>query len=265
MSGNIQQSLIDHLDARIHGNGSPEMEKLINEDPETAREWYHLQEASEALQHTGLYEQVGHVKAEWKASPHAFQANTTSTEQGARPNNGAVVRTLYRNVLRAAACIFIISGGATLYKYSSTNPTNFYSKYYTSYNLNASRGVGAEDVQEQAYTDKNWANVIDLFDKSKDKTNKSYFLAGMADLELKKYDDAIGKFQHIIAANALSGGDYFQDEAEFYLAMSWLGRGDANEALPLLEKIRDNPRHSYHNVVVKMSTLDIRILEYKSK
>ncbi len=265
MSGNIQQSLIDHLDASLHGKSSPEMERLINNDPEAAREWHCLQEASEALQHTGLYEQVGHIKTEWKANATAFQIDTTHTEQGAQRKNGAVVHTLYRNVLRAAACIFIISSGAALYKYGSTNPTNFYAKYYTSYNLNASRGAGSEDVQEQAYTDKNWTNVLDLFDKSKEKTNKSYFLAGMADLELKKYDDAIGKFQHIIAANALSGGDYFQDEAEFYLAMSWLGRGDANEALPLLEKIKDNPRHSYHDVVVKMSSLDIRILQYKSK
>ena len=55
-----------------------------------------------------------------------------------------------------------------------------------------------------------------LFGTPKEKTNKTYFLAGMADLELKKYDDAIGKFQHIIATNALSGGNYYQDEAEFY-------------------------------------------------
>jgi hypothetical protein len=86
----------------------------------------------------------------------------------------------------------------------------------------------------------------------------------MADLELKKYDDAIGKFQHIIATNALSGGDYYQDEAEFYLAMSWLGRGDANEAIPLLDKIKANKSHLYHDVVAKMSSLDLDIIQYKS-
>src|SRR6202012_4360662 len=103
-----------------------------------------------------------------------------------------------------------------------------------------------------------------LFEKPKEKGNKAYFLAGMADLELKKYDDAIDKFQHIIATNALSGGDYYQDEAEFYLAMSWLGRGEANEGILLMDMIKDNKSHLYHDVVAKMSSLDLDIIQYKS-
>jgi hypothetical protein len=85
----------------------------------------------------------------------------------------------------------------------------------------------------------------------------------MADLEAKKYDDAIGMFQQVMAANSLSGSDYFEDEAEFYLAMSWLARNDIKEAMPLLDKIRADKTHQYHDVVVKMSSLDLRIAEYK--
>jgi hypothetical protein len=85
----------------------------------------------------------------------------------------------------------------------------------------------------------------------------------MADMEKKKYDEAIGMFQQVMAANTLSGSDYFEDESEFYLAMSWLARGDVKEAMPLFEKIRNDKNHLYHDVVVKMSSMDLRIAAYK--
>lgn len=261
MSNNQPQSFIDYLDDSLQGKKSPEMEQLISDDPAAAEQWYYLREAVDAIQHTGLYEQVGFVRSEWLG--HSAVGEESAGVAAKKPA-GAVVRTLYRNVLRAAACIFILSGGAALYKYTTTSATSFYDKNYTSYRLNASRGAAAEDAQEQAYNNRNWADVLALFGAPKEKTNKTYFLAGMADLELKKYDDAIGKFQHIIATNALSGGNYYQDEAEFYLAMSWLGRGDANEALPLLDRIKGNKSHLYHDVVLKMSALDLDIIRYKS-
>jgi hypothetical protein len=253
MLPNQTQVLIDHLDSGLRGQASPDMEKRISNDPEAAQEWQYIRLAVDTVQDAGLYAQVGAVKSEWQKQP-----------SGASKPSGAVVRSLYKNVLRAAACLVIVSGIASLTKYFSTSSEGVYDKYYSSYSLNTSRGAGAADAQEQAYTSKNWAGVLAAFDATKEKSNKTYFLSGMADLELKKYDDAIAKFQHIIAANALSGGDYFQDEAEFYLAMSWLGRGDANEALPLLEKIKANGSHLYHGVVLKMSSLDLRIIQFKS-
>jgi tetratricopeptide (TPR) repeat protein len=253
MIPNQSQTLIDHLDNNLQGNKSSEMEQKISNDPEAAQEWVYIRLAVDAVQDAGLYNQVATVKSAWQAQ------QSSATKPG-----GAIVHTIYRNVLRVAACIFILSGGAALYKYTTTSSDSVYNKYYTSYSLNASRGASTQDAQEQAYSNKNWADALSLFDKSKEKSNKSYFIAGMADLELKKYDDAIAKFQHIIAANVLSGADYFQDEAEFYLAMSWLGRGDANEALPLLDKIKANKSHLYHDVVLKMSSLDLRIIQYKS-
>ena len=252
MLQNQTQLLIDRLDESRQGKGSSETEPLPIPDAEIAREWRYLNLAVDAVQEAGLYDQVGVVKSTWQTQQLA----------GTKPA-GAVIHSIYRKVLRAASVILIISGGAALYKYTTTDAIGVYSKYYPSYSLNTSRSAGTEEAIDQAYTHKNWAEVVALCNTSKEKNNKHYFLAGMADLELKKYDDAIAKFQHIIAANALSGGDYFQDEAEFYLAMSWLGRGDANEAVPLLEKIKANKSHLYHDVVVKMSSLDLRIIQYK--
>ena len=250
-----QEQLIDRLDDSLRGKGSAEVEVHADPeaDPETAREWYYLHLAVEAVQDAGLQEQVAAVKTSWLAQ-----------QSGDAKPSGAVVRSIYRNVLRVAACIFILSGGAAVYKYTSTTSSGVFGKYYSSYTMGATRGAGTQDALEQAYANKDWAAVVSLFSTVKEKDNKSYFLTGMADLELKKYDDAIDKFQHVIAANARTGGEYFQDEAEFYLAMSWIARNDVNEAMPLLEKIKANKNHLYYETVSKMSFRDLRIIQYKN-
>jgi len=251
MAQNQTELLIDHLDRSLLGLGSAATEQLIGKDPEAAQEWHFIRTAVDAVQNAALYDQVSSVKKQWLAQ--------TST---ARPN-GAIVRTIYRNVMRVAACVFLVAGGAALYKYTTATSSGLYEKYYSSYSLNASRGTERQDAIDQAYNNKEWKKVATLFTALKEKNNKSYFLAGIADLELKHPDDAIGKFQQIIAVNVQSGGDYFQDEAEYYLAMSWLAKNEPNEAMPLLEKIKANKDHLYHDKVMSMSFTDLKILEYK--
>src|SRR5260221_10035570 len=93
--------LIDHLDNSLQGKGFPEMEQRINDDPATAQEWHYINLAVDAVRDAGLYEQVGTVKSAWLAQQVV----------AAKPK-GATIRSIYRNTLRVAACIFIITGGA---------------------------------------------------------------------------------------------------------------------------------------------------------
>ena len=245
------QLLIDHLDKSLQGEGSPEMEQLIANDPETAREWNYLLVAVDAIQEAGLYEQVGAVKNEWK----------TQETQTVAPSGG-IVRQLSRNIAKIAAILVVIAGGAAFYKYATISSGNLYDRYYSSYDLNTSRGAGDASVMEKAYQAKDWNAVLSEFSAAK-RDNKMDFLAGMADLELKKYNDAIEHFEQVIAVNAQAGTDYFQDEAQYYLAISWLAKDKVNEALPILEKIRANKNHLFHDKVTHMSFLDLRLVQYK--
>jgi tetratricopeptide (TPR) repeat protein len=248
------EQLVDQFDKTFSDKGSGEPDPLFLSDAEAAREWNYLRMAVEGVQETGLYEQIESVRTQWMAQ----QAMASSPA-----SSGAVIRNISRIAMRVAACILILAGGTAVYKYMSTSASHIYSEYTLPYDLNTSRGVAARDEMDEAYRNKNWTAVTELFNKKKDKNNKTYFLAGMAALESKRYDDAIGMFQQVIAANTQSGGDYFEDEAEFYLAMSWLARNEVKEAMPLLDKIRADKNHLYHDVVVRMSTLDLRIAQYK--
>jgi tetratricopeptide (TPR) repeat protein len=253
-----REQLIDHLDSIRSGRGSADMDAKIASDPETSQQWNQLRLIVDAVEQAALYEQIGTVRAVW-----IEQQNTPLVAP--QQNNAAIVRQMSfsRVALRAAAVILVIGASAAIYKYAVTSSAGMYSANFTSYDLNTSRGATAQDEMEEAYKAKNWVGVDDAFKKKKVKDNKSYFLEGMTDMEKKKYDEAIGMFQQVMAANTLSGSDYFEDEAEFYLAMSWLARGDVKEAMPLFEKIRNDKNHLYHDVVVKMSSMDLRIAAYK--
>jgi tetratricopeptide (TPR) repeat protein len=178
--------------------------------------------------------------------------------------SGGVVRSIYRKYsLRAAAFILVLTSSAFLYKYLSISSQSLYDRYYSTYELNTSRGAGDAQPIVNAYDAKDWTGVLSLAGATKNKDNQIEFLAGMADLELKKFDDAITHFEQIIAVNTHAGTDFYQDEAEYYLAISWLAHGKVNQAMPILEKIRANAHHQYHEKVAKMSFFDLRLTQYK--
>jgi tetratricopeptide (TPR) repeat protein len=259
-----REQLIDHLDGTQIGQGSADLDTRIAGDPETSQEWKQLRLAVDAVEQAGLYERVSTVRTAWFANRSDTAPVVPAVPVIENHQGGAVVRSMSRIALRAAAVILVIGASSAIYKYTITSSTGMYSSFYNGYDLNTSRGAtAAPDAMEEAYKAKNWGGVDDAFRKKKVKDNKSYFLEGMADMEAKRYDEAIGMFQQVMATNNLSGSDYFEDEAEFYLAMAWLARNDVKEAMPLLDKIRADKTHLYHDVVVKMSSLDLRIAAYK--
>ncbi|HLI92674.1 MAG TPA: hypothetical protein VKU83_03670, partial [Puia sp.] len=205
-----REQLIDHLDSTRLGQGSAEMNARIAADPEASQQWKELCLALDAVEQAAIYQHVRNVKATIEA--HPMKAVPAATSQS------AIVRSVSRIALRAAAVILVLGASSVIYKYSVTSSSGIYSAFYTPYDLNTSRGAAtAQDDLETAYKAHNWAGVDEAFRKKKVKDNKACFLEGMADMEAKKYDDAIGMFQQVIAANSLSGADYFEDEAEFYL------------------------------------------------
>ncbi|HEY4208630.1 MAG TPA: hypothetical protein VGM31_17510 [Puia sp.] len=246
-----QQALIDHLDNTLRGGPSAATQQMINSDPELVREYQFLQLAVDAIQDAGLYEEVAAVKGQWKIQQAAV----------VKPAGG-MVRSISRNIAKIAAILVLAGGGAAFFKYATISSGSLYDKYYASYSLNTSRGAAEEDAMGKAYQSRDWNGVTALFSPAK-RTNKTDFLTGMADLELKKYDDAIEHFEQVLAANAQAGTDYFQDEAQYYLAISWLAKDKVNEALPILEKIRADKNHLYHDKVEQMSFLDLRLVQYK--
>ena len=253
MSAKQEHLLIDHLDKTLQAGQLLEVEELIRQDKEVAEQWECLKLAVQGIQYAGLGEQVAAISKEWEAQ------NLVTVK--IKP---AVVRTFYRNIMRVAACILLLIGSATVYKYAAVSSEGLYNKYYSSFDLNTSRSTGSVDELEQAYRNKNWQEVLRLINSSYEKNNKSYFLAGMASLELKKYDLAIANFEQVIAANTRLADNYFGDEAEYYLAMSLIANNEVSKAVVILDRIRAVKNHLYNKKANEISGMDLRILQYKS-
>ncbi len=250
MSPNQETSLIDHFDNHLKGIASPELEQLLAQDPEAVQEWARLQLAVEGIKELGLYEQVGAVRRTWQ------QQQETATP--------SIVRRLSHGYFRAAAVIAIVAfSGIAVYKYTTTSAAGVYAENYISFQSGTQRGTGMADDVRQAYQEKNWAGVIEAFKHAAVHNNENLFLTGMANLELKRYAEAAVLFQQVIDNNAKAHDTLFEEDAEYYLAMTQLAANHAKEAMPLIDRIKADPHHAYHDQVKKIPSIDLWIARHK--
>lgn len=250
MPVNNHEILIDHLDKTIQGESLPEAEQLLASDSEAREDFQYLQTAVEAVKHTALHARVAAIR-------------TAMQPAAVVPMKQTEARTITRNILRVAAVLFLLLGSVTVYKLVTVSSGDLFQKHYTSYTLNTARGEEAASPLEQAYRNNNWSEVSTQFEDLVSKTNKDHFLAAMAAMELKQYPQAIGRFNAVLNNNARTGDNYFQDEAEYYLALAYIADDKAEGAAPLLKRILAEEGHLYQQKAKDILGIDFKILELK--
>jgi hypothetical protein len=250
MPVNNQELLIDHLDKTMQGESLPEAEALLAGDSNAREEWQYLQTAVEAIQHTALQAKVAAIRAEMQSASVV-------------PMRQLVVRRMTRNIFRVAAAVILLVGAVAVYKFMTVSAKNFYQDNYSSYTLTTTRSEGETSLLEQAYRNSNWNEVVTQYNAIAVKTNKDHFLAGMAAMELKQYPQAIERLSEVLNSNVRTGDNYFQDEAEYYLALAYIANNQTGEAATLLRKIKANNGHLYQQKAKDMLGLDWKILELK--
>ena len=75
---------------------------------------------------------------------------------------------------------------------------------------------------------------------------EEYLLTGIAYLEKNQPEKAIETFKILIQKNQNSKTDFFEDDAEYYLAMSYLDNQESEKALPIFEKIKADPENRHY-------------------
>jgi len=256
MSPSNKQILIDYLDNRLEGEERLSAEQLIRQDAAAAQELEELMFSVELIREAALLEQVIGVRKEFSAEAKIIPLQ--------RKENGAIVRSFSKNALRIAASVFLLVGAASAYKYSVTTTSSVYDQNFSSFELGTSRGNNHDGELETAYRNKNWAGVENIFIAQKEKTTKSWFLAGMADMELKNYAAAILSFHEVMNLNKNNAAPLFQDEAEYYLAMSYLAAKQPADGVAILNKIRNDKDHLFYKKASAISVLDLKLLELKN-
>jgi hypothetical protein len=85
----------------------------------------------------------------------------------------------------------------------------------------------------------------------------------MAEMQLQQYARAANLFQHILGN--VSEDSSFQEEAEYYGALAFLGNHEVVKSIGLINKIKSDPSHRYFPLASKITGIDLKIIELKNK
>jgi hypothetical protein len=174
-----------------------------------------------------------------------------SVQELMAPVRSISARKAIQWTMRIAASVALLIGLYVAQYVVFYTPEKMYKNNFSEYSLNNERGASETAVNEmvEAFRKKDYSRVINLYSLPGGKTNREKFLAGYSQLELNDAAAATLLFNDIISTNRQMGTGYFQDEAEYYLAMALLKQNKKEEAHELLDKIYANKEHTFNESV----------------
>jgi tetratricopeptide (TPR) repeat protein len=243
------ETLVQYLDGELQGEELEILKiNLANNQPLRA-ELENLQLARDAAWRFGLKSKINDIHSEMMQEIKAD-----------KPERARVRRMFIQTGLRVAAVLIVLVGLSALYQYFTTSPEKLFSENYQPYIIHEMRGESGNSRLQEKYRMGKMDSVILEFNSLGAPKPEEYILAGIAFLENNQPEKAIKAFQELIQKNTESKTDYFEDDAEYYLAMSYLKNREPEKALPILEKIQADPRHPYRSKLSKWFILKVKSL-----
>ena len=243
--------LIDWLDKQLNQEESAQLETALQKDIDLNRELQYLKFAIDTVRLDAISQKVASIR------------QSQEKEQIVEMAAPAILRNMYKISLRIAAVIVLFFCLASVYKYSSVNNQSFYNKQFSGYELSNNRGQESHEAEVDAYQNNKWNEVISIYNAEANKSNRQAFLAAMAEMQLSHFQNAITIFENLL--NSKSGDTTYLEESEYYLSLAYLMNHEGNKAIQMFNKIKANPNHTYHPIVAKFSSIDLKIIELKNK
>jgi tetratricopeptide (TPR) repeat protein len=164
-----------------------------------------------------------------------------------------------KTIFCCLAVSFIVTFGfCYLYLYIKAVPQKLFSENYQHYDRHLLRGGSGRSALREAYSAGQLDSVIWDFKNLNSPVPEEYLLAGIAYLEKNQPEKAIETFKILIQKNLNSKTDYFEDDAEYYLAMGYLDNLESEKALPIFEKIKADPENRHYQDVSEIFLLTVR-------
>ncbi len=173
--------------------------------------------------------------------------------------------------LRIAAIIVFLVVAWSGIGFATLTPSSLYADEYSGYVPDAVRGAESpkrpktEQLMQVEYVNANYVRVAQLYKESASKTLKETFIAGNAYLALDQPNIAASCFKRVMYLSAKENTyDYYQD-AEYYLAWSYLKNNQLNEAIKLFDKIYHSEFHTHNPDVDSWFYWKLKLLQWKKK
>jgi tetratricopeptide (TPR) repeat protein len=252
MNDNFTNSdlLIQYLDGELEGEDLIAIQAKVDADKELATELENLRLTKAAVKSYGLKKKIGTIHSEMMKE---MSATATSPIIG--------IKRILQYSTRVAAVFIIVLGVTVLYQYYSATPEKLFRNNYDPFNLHETRGAGSPSTLENPYKNGQPEIVMNIFKKITSPQPEDYFLNGNAALQLNKTSDAIQSFLALQEKNKITGTNAFEDDTEYYLALSYLNNHEPAKALPIFEKIHADESHPYHTKVSALFLWKLRHVE----
>lgn len=248
----MPEKLLLYLDDGLNEADKAEIELQLVSDLSLQQELESLQATRNAVKLYGLQQKVGHIH---ELMMRQLELPVKKISPG---------RKNIRYAMAIAASLFLVIGGYMAYTFFTLSPDKVFSSNYQSFTMATVRDSNtAETAAEKAYRAGNFTEVVRIHDANEDHTVKGEFLCGAAALELKNNPKAVTCFKEVIEMNKTSVTPILNDEAEYYLSLSYIQSQDYDFALELLNKIKETPGHLYREKVSSKLIRQIKMLKWK--
>jgi len=161
----------------------------------------------------------------------------------------------------AAAVSLLVLFGFIFYLLRTDGPSLYESKYI-SYEIATERGFSEQENHlEPLFLQGEFRQMFQAIATrdAEQLSARELLLLGNAALELDSATASLTYLRKLDENNKTSGTDSFQDEADFFLALTYLKLKDYQAAYQLVDKIRSDERHKYRGNFSGLDQLSIRI------
>ncbi len=237
------EMLIRLLDGELNDSERAAVKKMIAENPSVREEFENLQIAKNAIHTYGLKSTIGSIHKEMM--------------QEIKPPESGLTRKIFQYGLRIAAVLIVLFGLSAVYEYITASPEKLFNENFHAYELHKTRG-SANTTLEDLYEEGNMSGLIQQYNQLKSPEAKDCFLAGNAFLSTHRPSNAIEAFTRLEQINKANNTHYFEEDVEYFLALSYLGNNEPSKALPLFEKIHADPNHPFNSAVSSWFLLKIK-------
>ena len=254
MSNDTPQTerLISYIDGYMSDAEKNVLEQQLDADKTMQQELDNLLLATDVVKNYGLSNRVADIHKKMMKEMAAASRQPK-----------AIVRSLSKRLMKYAAVIILLIGLFGVYQYFTVSSDKLYNEQYSAYAFTTLRGNESLPAIEQAYAEKKYDDVIAAFKQQPNASVKENFVAGQAYLAKANYAEAVNCFKTVLTKNSNTHTGLLTDDAEYYLALSYLKNNNPAEALPLFKKIHNNKEHFYNNKVNAWFLKKLQLLKWK--
>lgn len=249
---NLPELLVQYMDGQLDAADRERIDRQLAADAILRQQYDSLLLTRESVRFYGLKEKVAGLHSQ-------MMKELAVPVVKLKP-----ARKMLRYVASVAAGILLVAGLFFAYTFFTLSSDKVYSANYKRFELSTTRdGSAGETPSERAYRAGNYKEVVRIHDADEDHTPKGEFLCGVAALELNDNAKAIKCFNEVLDANKSTAEKILNDEAEYYLSLSYVRNKDYDQALGLMNKIKDDEAHNYHKKISAGLLRQVKMLKWR--